>query len=41
MLNLMITILLICGTLGATLSKMTTDYGFRKQREHTRPLKLD
>ncbi len=41
MLNLLITILIICGTFGATLSKITTDYGFRKQRQHTEPLKLD
>jgi hypothetical protein len=41
MLNLLIAILLLCGTFGATISKTTKDYGFRKQREHTEPLKLD
>jgi hypothetical protein len=41
MLNLIIAILLLCGTIGATISKTTKDYGFRKQREHTEPLKLD
>ena len=41
MLNLIIAILLLCGTIGATISKTTKEYGFRKQREHTKPLKLD
>lgn len=41
MLNLLIAILLMCGTFGATISKTTREYGFRKQREHTEPLKLD
>jgi len=41
MINLLIALVLICGSFGATLSKTTKDYGFRKQREHTKPLKLD
>ncbi len=41
MINLLISILLLCGTFGVTISKVTKDYGFRKQREHTKPLKLD
>ena len=41
MINLLIAIELICGSFGATISKTTKEYGFRKQREHTEPLKLD
>lgn len=41
MLNLLIAIFLLCGTFGATISKTTKEYGFRKHREHTEPLKLD
>jgi hypothetical protein len=41
MINLIIAILLMCGSLGAVISKTTKEYGFRKQREHTEPLKLD
>lgn len=41
MINLLITLILLCGSLGATISKTTKDYGFRKNREHTEPLKLD
>jgi hypothetical protein len=41
MINLLIVLVLMCGSLGATLSKTTKEYGFRKQREHTEPLKLD
>lgn len=41
MLNLFIAIIIMCGSFGATLSKTTKDYGFRKQREHKEPLKLD
>jgi hypothetical protein len=41
MINLLIAIVLICGSFGATLSKTTKDYGFRKQREHKEPLRLD
>ncbi len=41
MINLLIALVLICGSFGATLSKTTKEYGFKKQREHTEPLKLD
>ena len=38
---LLIVLFAICGTFGATLSKTTTEYGFRKTREHNRPLTID
>jgi hypothetical protein len=41
MINLIIAILVMCSSLGAVISKTTKEYGFRKQREHTEPLKLD
>ena len=41
MINLIIAIFLMCGTLGAVISKTTKDYGVRKQREHNEPLRLD
>jgi hypothetical protein len=41
MINLLIALILICSSLGVTISKTTKEYGFRKQREHTEPLKLD
>jgi hypothetical protein len=41
MLNLFIGLLLICSSFGITLSKITTEYGFRKQRQHIKPLVLD
>ena len=41
MINLVIAIFLMCSSLGAVISKTTKEYGFRKQREHTEPLKLD
>ena len=41
MLNLIIALTLLCGSFGITISKTTKEYGFRKQREHTEPLKLD
>ncbi len=41
MLNLIIGLLLLCSSFGITLSKTTTDYGFRKQRQHVNPLSLD
>lgn len=41
MIQLIITLCLVCTTLGVTLSKTTKDYGVRKQREHKEPLKLD
>jgi hypothetical protein len=41
MINLLVTLILMCGSLGAIIAKTTTDYGFRKHRQHTEPLKLD
>jgi hypothetical protein len=41
MINLLITLILLCGSLGATIAKTTTDYGFRKQRQHTEPLDIN
>ena len=41
MINLLIAILLICTSFGVTLAKITTDYGFKKQRQHIKPLTLD
>jgi hypothetical protein len=41
MINLIITLCLVCTTLGATLSNTTKYYGARKQREHKGTLKLD
>jgi len=41
MLNLFIAILVVCSSLGATLSETTKEYGVKKQREHKEPLKLD
>lgn len=41
MIQLLVAILLMCGSLGATISKITTDYGFKKVRQHNRPLILD
>ncbi len=41
MIELLAGILLVCSSFGAIISKTTTDYGFRKQREHSEPLKLD
>jgi hypothetical protein len=41
MINLLIGLILMCGSLGAMISKTTKDYGFKKQREHIEPLKLD
>lgn len=41
MLNLLISLILICSSFGITLSKITTEYGFRKQRQHTKPLTID
>ena len=41
MINLLIGLILMCSSFGAVISKVTKDYGFRKQREHTEPLKLD
>jgi len=41
MINLIIAIFLMCSSFGAVISKTNKEYGFRKQREHTEPLKLD
>jgi hypothetical protein len=41
MINLLVALVLMCSSLGAVISKTTTDYGFRKQRQHTKPLDLD
>ncbi len=41
MIHLLLGILLVCSSFGAIISKTTKDYGFRKQREHNEPLKLD
>jgi len=41
MLNLIIFVLILCSSIGATISKVTTDYGFKKHRQHVRPLQLD
>jgi hypothetical protein len=41
MLNLFIGIILLCSSIGATLSKVQTNYGFRKQRQHDKPLCID
>jgi hypothetical protein len=42
MLNLFIGLVLLCSSFGITLSKVQTQYGgFRKQRQHTKPLMLD
>ena len=31
----------MCGSLGAVISKTTKEYGVKKQREHTEPLRLN
>ncbi len=41
MINLLIGLVLVCSTLGVTISKTTTKFGVRKQREHTQHLKID
>lgn len=41
MINLLVALILMCGSFGAVISKTTTDYGFRKQRQHTEPLDID
>jgi hypothetical protein len=38
---LLIVLFAICGTFGATISKTSTDYGVKRNREHIRPLTLD
>jgi hypothetical protein len=41
MINLLIAIVLMCSSFGAIISKTTKEYGLKKHREHTEPLKLD
>ena len=41
MINLLIGLILMCGSLAATIAKTTTHYGVRKQRQHTQPLHID
>ena len=41
MLNLIIGLFVLCSSFGITLSKITTDYGFRKNRQHIKPLTID
>jgi hypothetical protein len=41
MIELVAILFLVCGSLGATISKMTTEYGVKRQRQHTEPLKVD
>ncbi len=41
MIELLAGILLVCSSFGAIISKTTNQYGVRKQRQHTQPLKID
>ena len=41
MINLFIGLILICTSLGATISKTTKEFGLKKQRQHIKPLILD
>lgn len=41
MLNLFIGLIILCSSFGITISKTTNHYGFRKQRQHIKPLMLD
>ena len=41
MLNLLIGLLVLCSSFGITLSKTQSKHGFRKQRQHVKPLNLD
>lgn len=41
MINLLVALILMCGSFGATLSKFQKENVGRKSREHTEPLKLD
>jgi hypothetical protein len=41
MIQLVLILFLMCGSLGATISKMTTEYGPKRQRQHTEPLRVD
>jgi hypothetical protein len=31
----------MCGSLGATISKTTTEYGSKRQRQHNQPLQVE
>jgi|LauGreDrversion4_2_1035121.scaffolds.fasta_scaffold163185_6 hypothetical protein len=41
MLNLILSILVICSTFGYTIAKTSTPVGTKRQRQHTSPLSLD
>jgi hypothetical protein len=41
MIQLVLILFIMCGSLGATISKTTTEYGRKRQREHTQPLRVD
>ena len=41
MLQLILILFFMCGSLGATISKTTTEYGSKRQRQHTQPLQVD
>lgn len=41
MLNLLIGLIVLCSSFGITLSKITTEYGVKKNRQHIKPLILD
>jgi len=41
MIHLLVGIFLFCSSFGAIISKTTKDYGVKRHREHTEPLKLD
>lgn len=41
MLNLLIGVILLCVTFGITISKIKTDYGVCKHRQHVKPLIID
>ena len=41
MLNLLIGLFLLCTSLGVTISKTTKEYGSKRQRQHTEPLRID
>ncbi|MEN9446319.1 MAG: hypothetical protein RL728_831, partial [Bacteroidota bacterium] len=40
MLNLIIGIFVLCSSFGITLSKITSDYGVKKNRQHIKPLTI-
>lgn len=41
MLNLIISIFIICSSFGYAIAKTTTPVGTKKQRQHSSPLSLD